>query len=226
MRQQMMDLSPRSLLVSLVLLSQTAGVIAQTEAFTRQEVCPNDAALTGYTSISNLNDDMAAELERIQGGGERPDGAYDLLLCPGENFDATTDGPIRPILDQVNIACGGSSSADPVCAVSGGNQQLVIETSTVNGYTIESVSIGGVTFQGTTDAVSATLTASASTVFTCTSCIWQDFEDSDFIVDLTGSMTLRVVDGTVRVRRMSCQQSRELMSFRKKLTKHCTSIDF
>lgn len=184
----------------LVVCSLPRIVHGQTSAFTRQTACPNDPSLRGYTSIPSLNDDMAAELQRIADGADPPNGGYDLILCPGEIFDATGGNVIRPVIDQVNIACGGPRSVDPVCIIDGNREQLVIEDSTIPGYSLTSITMEGLTFNDFTRGVSATLTASSPTIFTCIDCIWQDFDDSDFAVDLQGSMTMRVEDGTVRVR--------------------------
>lgn len=178
--------------------SLPALVSGQTDAFTRQETCPNDGDLTGYTSIANLNDDMAAELDRVIEGGEAPAEGYNLILCPGQDFDVTGGNAIRPIIDQVSISCGGTESTDPVCRVVGSEEQLIIEDSSVQDYTLSSVRISGLTFSefGTT---SATLTASAPTVFTCADCAWQDFDGSEFVVDLSGTMTTRIQNGLVGV---------------------------
>lgn len=174
-------------------------VNGQNEAFTRQEACPGDASLTGYTSIPNLNDDMSAELQRIQDGGDPPEGGYNLVLCPGGNFDAAGGNSIKPVLDQVSITCGGPDSTDPLCVINGGGEQLLIQDSTVDGYTVSSVTVTGLTFSGFTGVTSATLSASEPTLFTCIDCIWQDFDGSDFVADLSGSMTMLVRAGTVRV---------------------------
>jgi hypothetical protein len=187
------------LLAILVVALGLPMVNSQTEAFTRQETCPSDESLTGYTNIPNLNDDMATELERIAGGGDAPAGGYNLILCPGENFDATGGNSIRPVLDQVSILCGGPDSVDPLCVVDGGDEQLLIQDSTIDGYTVSSVTITGLTFNDFGDGISATLRASEPTIFTCASCVWQNFNGSDFVADMSGSMTMSVVDGTVQV---------------------------
>lgn len=194
-RSMMKEVLPAMLVIALGLPAEVSG---QTEAFTRQETCPNDNSLTGYTSIQNLNEDMAAELQRIEQGGEIPDGGYDLILCPGETFDATGDS-IQPVLDQVSISCGGPNSVDPLCVIDGGEEQLLIQDSSVNGYTLTSVTINGLTFSNFGGETSASLTASRPTEFTCVDCIWQDFDGAENVAVVDGSMTMRIVDGTIRV---------------------------
>jgi hypothetical protein len=189
------DILPAILVIA---LGSIPMVRCQTDAFTRQETCPSDSSLTGYTNIPNLNDDMAAELARIEGGGDAPDGGYSLILCPGESFDASGGNSIRPVLDQVSISCGGPDSIDPECIIEGGEEQLMIQDSTVDGYTISSVSLSALTFNNF-GAISATMSGSDPTIFTCTSCVWQDFEEADNVAEISGSMTMRVVDGTVTV---------------------------
>lgn len=170
---------------------------AQTSAFTRQVECPSDSTLTGYTSISNVNEDMNDELARVLAGGDAPARGYELVLCPG-TFDATADGGVlRPVLDQVNIRCG-DGSFEQECIIDGNQEQLIIENPTDSSYTLSAVQISGVTFNGLSGGVSAQLRASEPTVFTCQNCIWQDF-DSEFVVNLSGSMTFRVEDGLFRV---------------------------
>ena len=90
-------------------------VCAQTNAFTCQVDCPSDSTITGYTSIADINADMAAEVARIVAGGA-PEARYGLNLCPG-TFDATGGNGLQPVLDQVTISCGdGSGGVDSTCS--------------------------------------------------------------------------------------------------------------
>jgi hypothetical protein len=192
-------LSSRTFLITGGLLRSIQG---QSSAFTRQKECPNDSSLVGYTNLPDLNDDMAAELQRVSKGGTPPDGGYNLVLCPGENFDTSGGNAIRPVINQVRIACGGPASVDPVCLITGNQEQLVIENPSISRYALKSVTIEGLMFSNFTKRASAALTASSPTMFTCIACSWQDFNGSDFAINLQGTMTARLENSVVRVSEM------------------------
>lgn len=123
----------------------------QTDAFTRQVTCPDNNAITGYTNIPNLNADMADELTRITtGGGTVPADGYTVRLCPSNTaeFDVTS-GAIRPVLGTLAIVCGSGTMTtnNEVCIIDGGQNQVVLDDSQVDGYTITDVSLQGVTFR-------------------------------------------------------------------------------
>ena len=174
-------------------------VHAQTNAFTRQVDCPSDSTIIGYTSIAAINADMAAEVARIVEGGT-PEESYGLNLCPG-TFDATGGNSLRPVLDQVTISCGdGSRGVDSTCIIDGSREQLVIEDPPNTDYILSSVTIEGLIFSGLSRGDAAvSLDASAPTQFTCRECVWQNFEETDYVVDVSGSMTFILQDGVVQV---------------------------
>lgn len=169
------------------------------QAFSREEDCPNEPGVTGYVTVSDLNADMADELSRISDGGAPPGGGYTMILCPGENFDLTGGNTIRPVINDVTILCGGGTTVDPECNLEGNREQLLIEDSSVIGYTIESVAMEGVTFSGARRGVSVSLDASQPAVFTCTDCTWQDFDDLDYVIDISSDMTLNLENSVFRV---------------------------
>jgi hypothetical protein len=145
--------------------------------------------------------DMEAEVARVTAGGARLQ-SYSLSLCPG-TFDATGGNILTPVLDQVIISCGdGSGGVDSTCIIDGSREQLRIEDPRAgSNYTLSAVTVEGVIFSGLKRGTSSiVLDASAPTTFTCRDCVWQDFDDSDFVVDITGSMTFALENGIVRVR--------------------------
>ena len=161
------------LLGGVLLASSRHTVLAQTDVFTRQVTCPDDpSALRGYASIGDLNQDMNDELARIQAGGAIPADDYNLYLCPGTQF---TEGTITPVLDRVNISCGGPQSVNPVCIVSSSQgPQVRIQSSTVQNYDVDSVKLSGITFTGF-DALSGSVLLEGASPATATfeNVIWQ-----------------------------------------------------
>jgi hypothetical protein len=174
-KRTMKRLLPSGLLLASIL--QTCD--AQTDAFTRQLECPNDTSLTGYTNVPDINLDMADELTRIAGGGDPPGEGYDLILCPGEDFSVAGGNRFRPVIDGVKISCGGPDSVNPECIVDASREQVIIEDSTVDGYTTNSVTFERITFDSFQRGLSVTLAASKPTVATFTDCIWQVGCESD-----------------------------------------------
>jgi len=175
-------------------------VIAQTTAFTREVECPDNPGLTGYVTIADMNADMKDEVERIVAGGT-PQNNYDLRFCPGR-LDATGGNLIQPVLDQVTISCSdGSVGVNSNCIVDGSRGQLIIEDPKDANYTLSNVKVDGLIFNGLTRGDAAfQLEASAPTFFVCKDCVFQDFVDSEYVVDLSGTMTFKLVDGVVQVR--------------------------
>jgi hypothetical protein len=158
----------------LAAVSQTSR--AQTDAFTRQVLCPMDPSIMGYTNVPDLNADMADELNRITvEGGDMPPGDYLLNLCPDDEneFDVTGGNRFRPVIDRVKIFCGGPDAVDAVCIVDGSQEQLIIEDSNAEGYSINFVEFQGITFNGFARGTSVTLAASAPAVATFINCVWQ-----------------------------------------------------
>ena len=165
-----------AILWNLLTLAALEKVGAQTEAFTRQVSCPNDPSIMGYTSIQDLNRDMADELARIEGIGQAPDLDYILNLCsdPDNVFDVTGNNAIRPVLDRVQLFCGGPDAVDPACIIDASTQQLAVDeiTTTLGGYDLNEVLFQGLTFRRFR-GVSADLSASPDATATFIDCIWQ-----------------------------------------------------
>lgn len=167
--------------------------------FFRQVDCPNEPGVSGYETITDLNADMNDELTRISEGGNPPGGGYTLVLCPGEQFDLTGGNTIRPVIDDVTILCGGGTLPDPECILEGNREQLLYEDSAVVGYTVDSVTMQGVTFSGARRGVSISLDASQPAVFTCIDCTWQDFDDLDYVINTSTDMSLVLSGATFKV---------------------------
>lgn len=184
--------------IGLFVSCQVRDVHAQN--FPRQVDCPNEPGVSGYETITDLNADMSDELTRISEGGNAPGGGYTLILCPG-SFDLTGGNTIRPVIDDVTILCGGGTLPEPECVLEGNREQLLYEDSTVIGYTVDSVTMQGVTFSGARRGVSISLAASQPAVFTCIDCAWQDFDDLDYVIDMGTDMSLVLRDATFRVSR-------------------------
>jgi hypothetical protein len=146
---------------------------AQTEAFTRSVACPSDASITGYTSLADLNADMAAELARIEGGGQ-PLVEYNLNLCsnPDAIYDARGGNEIRPVLSGLNIYCGGPTATDAVCIINGGQIQVLINDSDVASYPIGNILLKGMTFRNF-NGRSVEMNAQAPTTITFEDTTWQ-----------------------------------------------------
>lgn len=159
--------------VSSIVTLLLSSSICHAQTFTRQVECPNDASVTGYTSLEDLNDDMAGERDRIAGGGT-PSPEYNFNLCsdPDINYDARRGNEINIVLDNTNIFCGGPGVAIPSCVVSGGQLQVRIENSDVEGFPINNVFVRGITFEDFRGRSIAFL-ANAPTVANFEDCIWQ-----------------------------------------------------
>ncbi|KAL3924656.1 MAG: hypothetical protein SGILL_000908 [Bacillariaceae sp.] len=134
--------------------------------------CPEDAAVTGYTTIANLNADIDQEITRIQGGGT-PQTLYNIVLCPGTTFD-TTAAPLLPRLDAATFTCAGTGNVNDECIFSGGEVNVRIEDPGIQGYTINAINFLGITFTDFT-GYSIELLGSAPTEAIFMNCLWQDF---------------------------------------------------
>ena len=164
----------RCIAFPLICLASTVQKTAsQTPAFSRQVPCPMNPTLTGYVSIANINRDMQDELNRIAAGGAKPTAPYVMTLCPGVVFDAVGNHTLRPLLNDVEFVCGQSGSVAQNCTIDGGNRQVVVADSTVQGYSINSVTFMGITFNGFQGDSSSTITASSPAQVNYNNCIWQ-----------------------------------------------------
>jgi hypothetical protein len=146
-------------------------VVAQT--FTRAAACENEPTLIGYSNITDLNEDMMTELDRIAGGGQVPADAYSFVLCSGVTFDMRGPTPLLPVLSQANFVCGGPNSVPPVeCIMDGSEQQILIQDSTIPEY-VPSFTVTGVIFNGFRRGMSAELRASSPSVARFVDCTWR-----------------------------------------------------
>jgi hypothetical protein len=166
----------RLLPCGILVVSLARKADAQSEAFVRQVPCPTNPSIMGYTTIQDLNNDMADELARIEEIGEAPDMDYILNMCsdPDNVFDATGNNPIRPVIDRAQIYCGGPDAVDAVCFIDASREQVAIEdiTTTLQGYTLNEILFQGLTFTRFGRGLSASLIASAATA-TFIDCTWE-----------------------------------------------------
>jgi hypothetical protein len=106
---------------------------------------PNDPAdLQGYVSLTALNSDMQLELMRISDGGA-PAPPYTFTLCPNQVFDAALV-TLQPVLSEATFVCGANGDPEDDCTLLGGEEQVRIEDSTVDGYPLETLIFVGISF--------------------------------------------------------------------------------
>lgn len=133
----------RRVLTTLLVFS---GAIHVSSQFNSAVQCPQSPDVTGYVSIEALNNDMEAERDRIQSEGvESALSSYTFTLCPNQVFDAANEA-LTPVLSGAQFVCGATGSSQDSCSISNGQNQVLIEDSTVAGYPIETVGFAGVTF--------------------------------------------------------------------------------
>jgi hypothetical protein len=157
-------MNPVAAIVAMAMIAYTA--VAQSEV-----ECPNDggADLQGYTSLDSLNSDMQLELLRISGGGV-PAPPYTFTLCPNTLFD-TAQGTLQPVLSGATFVCGVNGDPEDACTFLGGDEQIRIEDSTVDGYLLEELEFVGISFAdfASSDGVLGTsIAALASSTTTAT----------------------------------------------------------
>lgn len=178
-------------------------VEAQGAAFSRQVSCPAEPALSGYVSANDLNADMADERARVDGGGARPASGYNMVICPNPTAPfVIEDAPIRPVLDQINISCGGPQSISPSCLVTGGEtSQVSIQESTNPDYPINNVQFTGMTFSDAQTSI--ILEGKEPAVATFDKVTWQDPGDgAETMIDVRRTdndtpMTLRITNSVI-----------------------------
>jgi hypothetical protein len=136
------------------------------------EPCPSNADQTGYTTIAAMNTDMAAELERIENGGNVVGGqTYNMILCPSTMFSTQQD-PLFPVLDGTIFMCGDSGSVTQNCVLTGGSTNVRVEDPGLEGYQFNKLIFIGVTFQDF-NSRSVDLRAAAPAEAQFMDCIWQ-----------------------------------------------------
>jgi hypothetical protein len=129
-----------------------------------------------FDTLTAINGDMQMELARIRNGGT-PEPSYTYNLCPDTFFDATMT-TLEPVLDNTMFVCGENGSRLNGCVIIGGNEQIRIQDSSLDGYIIQQLNFIGITFAGfgTSDEMtgaSISALASSTTVATFTDVAWQ-----------------------------------------------------
>jgi hypothetical protein len=136
----------------------------------------------GYLTINAINSDMQAELEYISNGGVAQS-SYDFVFCPNQALDANL-ATLRPVLNGANFICGSAAQPGEDCRITGGDEQVRIEPSTIPGYTLEEITFVGLTFAGFStngDATGTSIAALASGDTTV------NFIDTRWTVSVTSS---------------------------------------
>ncbi|KAG7352772.1 hypothetical protein IV203_008820 [Nitzschia inconspicua] len=149
-------------------------------AFTRQEACSQDASVMGYTTLENINADMADEVGRIAAGGD-PAAEYTLILCPpsGTFLDPRQSNDLKPILNNLSILCLEGAE----CILNESQVQLSIGNSQVENYPLTTILVRGLTFQRFS-GTAISFQANQPTEFTCENCIFQGFTNARVVVDI------------------------------------------
>lgn len=144
--------------------------VAQTGINVSAVNCPNDLTdLEGYTSLAALNNDMQLELQRISNGGT-PAPPYTFTLCPNQVFDAALV-TLQPLLSGATFVCGANGDPEDDCTLLGGEEQIRIEDSTVDGYPLESIVFVGLSFadfSNSDEMLGSSIAALASSTTTAT----------------------------------------------------------
>jgi len=144
-------------------IGQTASQDVNQRAVPCNEAEPDGPE--GYRTISDVMADQRDEQLRIQDGGQ-PVPPYVFNFCAGVEFVEfeTANITLTPLLDGATFICGEAAAPSDVCVFNGGNNQVLIEDSTVPGYDIESVNFIGITFSGFNGAAVAGGASDTTTV--------------------------------------------------------------
>ena len=139
----------------------------------RSAPCPNDTSISGYTSISALNQDQFDEATRIGAGTSKPSPPYSFVLCPDTKFDMTAD-PLKILLSGSVFSCGSDTEPSSTlgCFFTGGMTQVQVADSTTPNYGIYSSTMVGVTFE-MFNGTAVDVTASESLTFTMVDVVWR-----------------------------------------------------
>lgn len=173
------------------------------EVNTRVVDCPNSVPpMMGYDQISSINSDQQEELQRIQNGSP-PRPPYVFRLCPNTQFDASTAAPLNVLLSGSMFTCGPNTASTDNCVISGGVNQVLIEDSTIDGYSLDRTSFVGITFEGFTGA-SVNGFASFGTTATFMDTKWRNFA-GNYVINLGTedgvsdgqAMTVEISDNSV-----------------------------
>jgi hypothetical protein len=112
---------------------------------------------------------MQLELQRISDGGT-PAPPYTFTLCPNQVFDAALV-TLQPVLSDAMFVCGANGDPEDDCTLLGGDEQVRIEDSTVDGYVLERVVFVGVSFadfSSSDEMLGSSIAALASSTTTAT----------------------------------------------------------
>jgi hypothetical protein len=110
------------------------------------ELCSNGTGSSelGYQSIAAINADMQVELNAIR-NGTAGKASYSYSLCSSSVLDAT-DGPLRPVLQNVFFICGADGSSTNDCTILNGATQVEISSSSLAGYDMTDITFMGIQF--------------------------------------------------------------------------------
>jgi hypothetical protein len=123
--------------------------------------CPSGGGTRGYDNIASINNDIAAELSKIQAGAPSQE-PYIFVLCPSTTF-TVDDTPLLPQLSGSVFTCGTSGAVDNNCTFVGGADQVVVNRPTNAGYELKMLSFVGLTFSNfTTSAIKGDAGASTT----------------------------------------------------------------
>ena len=98
----------------------------------------------GYLSISDLQQDINTERDRVLAGGSPPNGPYKFTLCPRRPFRITE--PLVPALDNIEIGCGDPPLRSNNCFVSGSDIQVDIQEFRGSSFPVTQVTLQGLGF--------------------------------------------------------------------------------
>jgi hypothetical protein len=138
----------------------------------------SDPPLVGYDRIIDIVNDQFEEFQRIE-NGDAPRPPYIFRLCPNTDFD-TGQQTLPLILDGAVITCGPNMASSDNCVFRGGNVQIVIEDSIIEGYPLSTVSLIGITFEEFSPA-SVNAYAGAGTTAMFIDCVWQNFQSNSIL---------------------------------------------
>jgi len=142
-------------------------VSAQFDFPNQAVACPTEPTTTGYTSLSDLNQDIQTELDNIANGTtDPPTNGYTIFICPQTLLDTSTDN-FRPQLPgSLRLLCGASGSSNNNCVFQGGEENLRVRNPT------ERLHMNGFSFTQFTRA-SINFRANAPSIALFEDCVWE-----------------------------------------------------
>lgn len=185
-------------------LLQIPSVLTQnSEVNTRTVNCPNTSPpFNGYSNIQDVINDQTDEWQRIRSGTITPRPPYFFRFCPNTVFDLSgLNQAFSVLLSGSVFSCGPNMASTDNCVLRGnpsmdGMEQILIQDSTVPGYPLQMTSFIGMTLDGFNGSASINAFAGRMTTATFQDVIWQNFNGTNFVLDLSTS------DGTNRGPRM------------------------